>query len=149
MSKIPILYRIFFLYIDPLVCLLGIYTFFFDHPIYIKNGTPRSLSSTIPNQNLTPLETFLLSALGSYSLCIFGIQILLLHQFHDVKIWRIVMFSILLTDLGLLYTVYSVDPTAFWDVGGWTSGDWSNNGILGVVIAIRSAFLLGVGGVRG
>ncbi len=149
MSTIPIFYRIFFLYIDPLICLLGVYTFFFDHPTYITNGTPHSLSSTIQDQNLTPLEKFLLSALGSYALCIFGVQILLLHQFHDVRIWRIVMFSILLTDLGLLYTVYTVDPSAFWAVRGWTGGDWSNNGILGLVIAIRSAFLLGIGGVQG
>jgi hypothetical protein len=31
MARIPLLYRIFFLYIDPIICLSGIYLFFFDH----------------------------------------------------------------------------------------------------------------------
>ncbi|KAL5319171.1 hypothetical protein ACEPPN_012220 [Leptodophora sp. 'Broadleaf-Isolate-01'] len=149
MANIPIFYRIFFLYIDPLICLIGVYTYFFDHATFIESGTPHSISATVADtQHLSPLEQFLLPALGSYALCIFGIQILLLHQFHDVKIWRIVMFSILLTDLGLSYVVYSADPLGFWDVRGWTGGDWTNNGILGAVIAIRTAFLLGIGGVE-
>ena len=57
------------------------------------------------------------------------------------------MFGILLTDLGLLYGVYVGDPEGFVNVAGWESGDWTNIGILGTVIAIRSAFLLGIGGV--
>lgn len=80
-------------------------------------------------------------------------QILLLHQFKDaaqglnVKIWRIVQFGILLIDLGLLYGVYYADPKAALDVGVWGSRDWTGNGILGMVAMIRSAFLVGLGGV--
>ncbi len=148
MTRIPIFYRIFFLYIDPLLCLSGIYIFFFDHPTYIASGTPHSISVDISNPSiLSPLERYLLYALGSYSLCIFAIQTLLLRQFPDVKLWRHVMFAILLIDLGLLYGVYQADPVAFWNVKGWTEGDWTNNGILGMVIVIRTAFLVGLGGV--
>jgi len=81
-------------------------------------------------------------------------QILLLHRFKDapqglnVRIWRIVQFGILLIDLGLLYGVYVDDPKAALDVSGWETGDWCSNGILGAVALIRSAFLVGVGGVE-
>lgn len=81
-------------------------------------------------------------------------QILLLHPFKDapnglsVRIWRTVQFGILLIDLGLLIGVYIDDPKAALDVGGWGSGDWCNNGILGAVALIRSAFLAGIGSVR-
>lgn len=77
-------------------------------------------------------------------------QILLLHQFQNapnglnVKIWRIVQFGILLIDLGLLYGTYVADGL---DVRGWESGDWGNNGILGCLVVIRGAFLVGIGGV--
>jgi hypothetical protein len=80
-------------------------------------------------------------------------QILLLHQFKDapqglnVKIWRIVQFGILLIDLGLFYDIYNADPKAVLDVKSWESGDWTNNGILGIVVVVRSAFLVGLGGV--
>jgi len=140
MSDIPTFYRIFFLYIDPLICLSGIYVLFFDHATYLASGVPHAITVDA----IDPLTQYLLAALGSYALCIFGIQVLLLRQFPDIKIWRIVMFSILMTDLGLLYGVYAVDPQGFWDIGRWTSGDWTNNGILCTVIGIRSCFLLGV-----
>ena len=79
-------------------------------------------------------------------------QILLLHQFKDaphglnIKIWRIVQFGILLIDLGLFYGTYIADPKAALDVGRWESGDWTMNGILGMVVLIRSAFLIESGG---
>ncbi len=154
MGHIPLFYRIFFLYIDPLICLLSIYLFFFDHPTYILNGIPSSLSTpALQTPELPPLVQLLITGLGAYSLCIFTMQIFLLRQFSDapdginVRIWRIVLFSILLTDLGLIYGVYRVDAEGLLDVKGWTRGDWSNYGILGTVIAVRTAFLLGIGGV--
>ena len=80
-------------------------------------------------------------------------QIFLLHQFKDtprglnIKIWRTVQFGILLIDLGLLYGVYVTDPKAALDVSGWRIGDWTNNAILGLVVLVRSAFLVGIGDV--
>lgn len=58
----------------------------------------------------------------------------------------------MLVDLGLLAAGgVSVDASRrteeAWGVGSWTSGDWTNNGILGAVALIRTAFLLNVGGV--
>ena len=80
-------------------------------------------------------------------------QVLLLHQFKDapqglnVKLWRIVQFGILLIDVGLLYGICIADPEGALDLGRWKSGDWTNNGILVMVVLFRSAFLVGVGGV--
>jgi len=65
----------------------------------------------------------------------------------NVRIWRIVEFGILLIDLGLFYGIWKADPKEFVEVGQWASGDWTNNGILGCVVVVRSAFLLGIGGV--
>ena len=94
-------------------------------------------------------------AIGSYSLCVLAMQILLLQQFKDapdgldLKVWRIVQFGILLIDLGLLWGVWVAHVEGGVDWGRWEGGEWANNGILGLVAVIRSAFLLGVGGVGG
>ena len=56
-------------------------------------------------------------------------------------------FGILFIDLGLFYGIYQADPKEFIEVGKWGSGDWTNNGILGMVAVVRSAFLFGIGGV--
>jgi len=57
------------------------------------------------------------------------------------------MFSILLTDLGMVYAVYEADPLMAVSVSKWGSGEWTNHGILGLVIVMRTAFLLDIGGV--
>ncbi|KUJ24259.1 uncharacterized protein LY89DRAFT_776404 [Mollisia scopiformis] len=150
-AHIPLFYRIVFLYIDPLICLSGIYLMFFDHQTFVVNGTPSSLSASL--SKVDPLAAHLIMNIGLYSICIFSLQVLLLHQFKDapnglnVKLWRILMFSILLIDVGLIYGGYSVNPKAFLDFGAWTTGDWGNNGILAALVVIRSAFILGIGGV--
>lgn len=146
-AKIPAFYRTFFLYIDPVICLIGIYIFFFDHQAFLESGAPQSITA---NAKLTPLIDFLLLCSGSYALFVFAMQILLLHQFKDapdglnLKIWRIVLFGILLIDLGLLVAMYTADP-GIWNVAGWGRGEWSNYSILGVVTVLRTSFLLGVG----
>ena len=59
------------------------------------------------------------------------------------------MAAIMVTDVGLLYAAAVSDPKGF-SIGGvsrWGMGEWGNYGILGVLVALRSAFLLGVGGV--
>ena len=151
MASIPLFYRIFFLYIDPVICLSGIYLFFFDHHTFIRNGVPSAISSQIsPTSTLSPLTKYLIMAIGSYSLFVFAMQIFLLNQFKDaprglnIKIWRTVQFGILLIDLGLFCGVYVANPKAALDVSDWGSGDWTNNGILGLVVLVRSAFLVGV-----
>jgi hypothetical protein len=160
MSPIPLFYRIFFLYIDPLICLSGIYLFFFDHASYVQNGVPSILSSRISiipnsdpitNLSLTPITHHLITALGSYSLFVLIMQILLLQQFRgDVRIWKTVQFGILVIDLGLLYGNWKAE--AAYEKQGLEGrrlqiADWLNNGILAGVAVVRGAFLAGVGGV--
>jgi hypothetical protein len=70
-----------------------------------------------------------------------------MQQYRDPKIWKIVLFGVLLTDIGLVWGVYKADPAAFLNVAGWGSGYWTNLGILGGLVVLRSAFILGVGGV--
>jgi hypothetical protein len=60
------------------------------------------------------------------------------------------MLSFLLTDLVYAFGFYLADPVGFCtalDVTEWESRDWTSTGICGMVIAIRIAFLLGIGGV--
>lgn len=56
-------------------------------------------------------------------------------------------FGILLIDLGLFYGIWKADPREFVNVVTWEGSDWMNNGILGCVVVVRSAFLLEIGGV--
>jgi hypothetical protein len=154
MSHIPSFYRAFFLYVDPVLCFSGIYLAFFDPSTYLLNSTPSALVSKIDTTTaIPPLPQFLVNTIGSFYLFIFSMEALLLRQSLtfpqglNVKVWRTVMFGILLTDLGLLYGGYRADAETLLDVTAWTKGDWTNNGVLALAIAMRTSFLLGIGGV--
>jgi hypothetical protein len=75
------------------------------------------------------------------------LQTVLMQQYREPKIWKIVLFGILLIDVGLVWGVYKADPAAFFNVAAWDTGDWGNLGVLGGLIVLRSAFILGIGGV--
>jgi len=147
-TKIPLFYRVFFLYLDPLIGLSGLWIFFFDHQVFLTTGAPSAIAK---GASYTPLARYLLFSLGSYSLAITAMQVYLLQAFKNapdglnLKIWRFVQAAILLIDLGLLGTLYDADPTAARNPQTWGSGELSNYGILGLVIVARSAFLLGIG----
>jgi len=146
--KIPALYRIFFLYIDPLIGLSGLYIFFFDHAFFLKTGLPASIAT---EAQYTPVVRFLLFSLGSYFLAIAAMQVYLLQAYKNapnglnLRIWKFVQAAILMIDLGLLGTMIDADPSTAMRPGRWGEGEWSNFGVLGLVIAFRSSFLLGVG----
>ena len=155
-AYIPTFYRIFFLYIDPLINFSSLYLFFFDHATYISQTIPKSIlppSFYLAHPEITPLENHLITALGSYSIAFLALQISLIHGFKNapsglnVKIWKILNGAILLTDLGLLVGGYLSDPAGMVNLAGWGSMEWGNYGALGVIAAIRAAFLLGIGGV--
>lgn len=85
-TPIPTFYAIFFLYLDPLICLSGIHLSFFDQSTFLMNGVPSSLKvqheNAIPNHDLT---SHFIRSLGAYSVAIFILQILLGWGFKDAK----------------------------------------------------------------
>lgn len=75
-------------------------------------------------------------------------EVVLLRAYvDDLKLWRIVQFGVLMTDFCMVWNIYTADPAGALDIRAWGSGDWGNNGVLAMVIVMRSAFLLGIGGV--
>ena len=70
---------------------------------------------------------------------------LVLRITSDPRIWRAVVFSILFSDVGHLYAAYLVLGPAFWNMQEWRFQDWTNLGITWFGIALRVAFLCGVG----
>jgi hypothetical protein len=63
--SIPVFYRVFFLYIDPLVCLSGIYLSFFDNATFVANGLPPILASYTQTPAGKALTKYFLNSLGS------------------------------------------------------------------------------------
>lgn len=141
--KLPAAYTTFFLFIEPVSALVGAFYAHFKPLEYLQmthfSSSP-SYTSTIPlstNIVLTQLANlYLLFALN---------EALVLRSTSDLRVWRTVLFGLLLADFGHLYSVSALGPQIYWTVWKWNAMDWGNIGFVYAGAMMRMAFLAGVG----
>ena len=138
---IPLFYRYFFLWIEPASALVGAYYAFFQQQAYLNLThapsaplTGISLSSQIVLNQLANL--YFLFALN---------EGLVLRATSDPKVWRILLFGLLVADFGHLYSVSPLGTEVFWNLRNWNAIDWGNVGFVYVGACTRISFLLGIG----
>ena len=138
---IPLFYQYFFLWIEPLSTILGAYYAFFQQQTYLNLThapsaplTGIALSSQIVLNQLANL--YFLFALN---------EGLVLRATSDLRVWRTLLFGLLVADFGHLYSVSPLGTEVFWNLRSWNAVDWGNVGFVYVGASTRIAFLLGVG----
>ena len=141
--KIPLPYRLFHQTIEPIFALSGAYLALFRTPSYLQTVVPPSAYT--PGSTLSPVSNLLLAHEASLYAQFALFEVLVLRITSDLRIWRAVVFSILFSDVGHLYAAYLVLGPAFWNMQEWRFQDWTNLGITWFGIALRLAFLCGVG----
>ncbi|KAL1866273.1 hypothetical protein Plec18167_009113 [Paecilomyces lecythidis] len=148
-KPIPFLYRLFFLYLEPLFAINGARLAVFHGSHYLKIIAPPNYPHP---ETPTPNEGLLLAQIASlYLLFAFAEGVLLRHVGQARRdIWRIIMMSFVLSDVGHLYGLYrvAVDVKAtdvFWNPTLWTRWEeWGNLGLTWFGFFLRTAFLSGV-----
>ncbi|KAK1813519.1 hypothetical protein LTR12_012088 [Friedmanniomyces endolithicus] len=124
-KSIPSIYRIFFLYIEPVATALG--------AIYALDvfGLQNDYMPTPPLANM-----YLVFALN---------EALVLRATNDVRVWRVLLLGLLIADFGHLYSVHPIGVNVYYEFWNWSSMYWGNLGFVYVGAAMRTAFLLGAG----
>lgn len=140
-AQVASLYRYFFLYIEPIFALIGAYYSLLDQQTYLDmthaNSSPKHGISTSTQIVLTQLSNlYFLFAIN---------EALVLRATSDLKVWRALLFCLLIADIGHLYSVRAVGVHVYWDVFGWNAIDWGNVPFVYAGASIRLAFLLGFG----
>jgi len=139
-DSIPLFYRFYFLWSDPLVCLWAVYMNFFTPAFVVNAFVPPS----IPSHD--PLNDFLLQQFGGSLLMLAFLDIVLLRYSKDVTVWKILEGATLLYDLVMLWSVYdALGKQGRLGLDGIRGEDWGGIGITGLAVVVRSAFLLNVG----
>lgn len=149
MARVALPYRIYFLYIDPLLAFSGAYLLYTNPQKFITSCTPLS---THPTNELpiSALASLLLTQTASLYLMHALITMLVLRAVRPgdrgyLSVWRSVMLAIAVADAGHLWALYESSPEEFWNLAGWRSEDWINYGILMGGLGTRLCFLCGVG----
>ena len=137
-SHIALPYRILFLYIEPLAALFGTYTTLFHPEPYLL-----SLSPTATYSSLTyPVY----AQIAGHDLLFSWLQAVLLRSTSSVRIWKIVLFGILMCDVLHLYGSYVVlGPESFFDPRTWRWEEWITFVMTYGPGLLRAAFCLEIG----
>ncbi|OMP84346.1 hypothetical protein BK809_0000353 [Diplodia seriata] len=151
-KQIPLIYRAFFTFLEPIFALNGAYIYVASPTKTLQIITPPGLHAQTLHQ--TPIETMLLWQVASlyvlFALVELGVLRYVGTQRRDI--WRLVLASIIVSsDIGHLWALKLVadaagQPEAFYDPRAWTRWqDWGNQGLTWFGFGLRIAFVVGVG----
>ena len=142
-QPLPILYALFFLYIEPFSTLVGAYYAHFLPEEYMQMTLPST-------QTLHPREPIILTQLANLYLLFALNEALVLRATDSRKVWSAFLFGMLVADFG---HVFSVKDAGGWEVyyefWKWNAMYWGNLGFVYVGATMRTCFLLGVGLPKG
>lgn len=137
---LPLIYRLFFLIIEPISALVGAYYAHFDQDEYLTLTHAPSAPSPIP------LGTGIaMSQLANLYFFFALNEALVLRSTSDLRVWKTVLFCLLVADLGHLYTVRGLGPDIYWTFAKWNAIDWGNIPFVYLGAAMRVAFLANIG----
>ena len=140
-TKIPIWYKLFFLYIEPFSTLVGAFYACLHQQTYLELTHARSA----PRGSIPIGASIALFQLGNLYLLFALTEAMVLRSTRDVKVWRGVLIPMLIADIGHLYSVAPLGLEIYWSFLEWNAIDWGNIAFVYIGATTRTAFLLGVG----
>ncbi|KAJ7289287.1 hypothetical protein C8J57DRAFT_1277229 [Mycena rebaudengoi] len=149
MSTIPFIYKLFFLYIEPISALAGAYYAAFRPAEYIRDLSLAGIPAADPVALTTQGNMVLLQLANLYLLFALN-EHLVLSSTTSLKTWRRLLFGLLVADFGHLISMAPLGVDVFWRVGDWNAMVWGSVGFVYAGASMRMAFLAGLGlGVDG
>lgn len=141
--NVPLIYRLFFLILEPISALAGAYFNHFRQSHYLELLDSASAPA---NAASLPLSTSVAMSQLANMYFFFAInEALVLRSTWDVRVWRTVLFVMLVADFGHLYSMKALGPRIYYDVLGWNAGDMGNVPWVYAGATLRICFLAGVG----
>ncbi|EKJ78170.1 hypothetical protein FPSE_01631 [Fusarium pseudograminearum CS3096] len=141
--RIHPLYRIFFLVLEPISALVGA---FFTH---FRQGTYLTLlnAASAPNaaQAVPKATSVAMSQLANMYFFFALNEALVLRSTPDLRVWRVVLFVLLVADVGHLFSMSELGTRIYWDVKSWNASDWGNVPWVYAGMTLRVCFLMGFG----
>lgn len=142
MAQIPLIYQAFFLYIEPISTLVGAYYAWFQ-PQYYLHLTHQTSAPAIFG---VPIGTeVVLRQLGNLYFAFALNEALVLRATSDLKVWRTLLFGLLIADAGHLYSCLPLGTDYYYDFRSWNAIAWGNIAFVYCGATLRSCFLFGLG----
>jgi hypothetical protein len=145
LRKIALPYRIFFLYIEPVLALGGTYLPIADPHRFVVGTVPQPAIIMASPLTITPImQLFLTNIAALYALFAIN-EAIVLRCTSEKSVWYGIIGGMLASDIGHLYAVYAIAPERALQFASWNSDEWINYGSLVGGALLRLSFLLGIG----
>jgi hypothetical protein len=149
--QLPIIYTIFFLFLEPISALVGAYYSYFDQATYlglldVSSSHVANAGSASSSAAASTIGTSVALSQLSNMYFFFALnEAIVLRASPDIRVWRAVLFVLLVADLGHLFSLKELGSHIYFDVGRWNASDWGNVPWVYAGATLRLCFLLGVG----
>ncbi|KAH7070641.1 hypothetical protein BKA63DRAFT_420753 [Paraphoma chrysanthemicola] len=140
-ARIPAVYRLVFLWVEPVSILLG--------AIYAHSLQSTYLSLThaasAPGPSVPVATSIVMTQLANLYLGLMILEASVLRVTADIKVWRTFLIGLLVADVGHLYSVAPAGSWMYWQYWRWNAIDWGNVGFVYFLAVTRICLLFGVG----
>lgn len=138
--RLPLAYSLFFLILEPASALVGA---FYTH---LRQSQYLHLLNASSPPAVPPRGTsVVMSQLASMYLFFALNEAVVLRSTADMRVWRTLLFVLLLADFAHLYALGELGPRIYYDVTSWSAADVGNVPWVYVGVILRLCFLTGVG----
>ncbi|KAF7327067.1 hypothetical protein MKEN_00282000 [Mycena kentingensis (nom. inval.)] len=144
-TPIPLIYRLFFLYIEPVSALAGAYYAAFRPDDYIRDLSLPGARPILPAGALSTQSGMVLLQLANLYLLFALNEHLVLSSTNSLKTWRRLLFVLLVADFGHLISMAPLGLDVFWRVWDWNAMVWGSVGFVYAGASMRMSFLAGLG----
>jgi hypothetical protein len=148
-SRIALIYKIWFLYVEPPAALVGTYFCIFQPNRILSAMMPApaylAASSVSSGVRITPLVRMMLLNIGALYGLIAIIEGIVLRLTKEKSVWLAVLAAMLVSDVGHIYAAYEIAPERIVQFASWNSDEWVNYGSLVFGALLRASFLIGIG----
>lgn len=142
--SLPLAYGVFFLLVEPVSALVGAFYAHLRQHDYLAM-TAHHADAAHAAVPLPAATSVALSQLANLYLLFALNEALVLRATADLRVWKTLLFGLLVADLGHLYALRPLGPAVYWGVRGWNAMDWGNVPFVYLGAAMRVAFLADVG----
>jgi hypothetical protein len=105
-------YTLYFLYLDPLFAIFGTLLIIFNPVKFLTSTSPLPLASSISialsQPTIAPIIQLLLTNIAALYLLLAVNEALVLRASNEIKVWKAVLVSLVVADVGHLYAVWYV-----------------------------------------
>lgn len=134
--EIPLLYRILFLYIEPLGAFFGVFVNLLTPVTYLRSLSPQATATTY-----SPLDQPIYDQLAAHLLFFAWAQAIVLRSTSDIYVWKTLLFGMALCDVLHLWASYGIlGPEVFFNPAKWRWEEWVNFVMLYGPGGLRLAF---------